>query len=146
MHRDGTAARGEKRMIVLGVADTDDVLGSDAHLPECGEQTGGLVYTRRQYHHRALVEDELEFEPELFNRGQNRVPMIVRGGDDHAPFDKRGDTAAPEQLCQRRMGSIGEASLGRSCGRIQNCAVFYHSGFEEMELWEDVQQLFEAVR
>src|SRR3954447_14427116 len=71
--------------------------------------------------------------------------MLVRGGDDHSPFDQRRDTAAPEQLCECRMGSIGEAPVGRSCGRIQNRAVFYHSGFEEIELWEDIQQLFEAA-
>jgi hypothetical protein len=81
--RDGALARRQEGMVVLGVADADDVVRRQMEVRERALEAGGLVHARRQHHDGALVEDHLELEAEVADGGEHR--RVVGGRPPPGP-------------------------------------------------------------
>ena len=70
-HGDTALAGAEQGMIIFGIADADGVVMGDAHFGKRGEHAGGLIDAGGQDHDRALVVDDLKFQAEFANDGEN---------------------------------------------------------------------------
>jgi hypothetical protein len=94
--RDADLAGLEQRVVVLGVADADDVVVRDAQIAERLEQPGALRHAGGQHHERLAVADDLQLEPgarDLLEHdlGVARVhrEQHVAGVDGHAARRER---------------------------------------------------------
>src|SRR5438309_3921419 len=68
---DAALAGAEQGVVIFGVADGDGVVMGDAHFGKRGEQAGALIDAGGQNHDRALVIDDLKFQSEFANDGEN---------------------------------------------------------------------------
>ena len=84
-HRGGAPAEAEERVVVLGVADADDVVRGEVQLLERGGQAGRLVHARGQHHDRPFVEDDLPLQAQLVDGIEDGALVRLDRGDDRAP-------------------------------------------------------------
>src|ERR1039458_2066190 len=61
----GTLTLAEKREVVFGVSDTDNIPPRELHLLQSSRQTAGFIHPDGQDHHRIFVEGDLPFEAKL---------------------------------------------------------------------------------
>src|SRR5690606_32988573 len=78
----GELAEPQERVVILGVADADDVVRRDREALERSLEAGRLVDAGRQDHDRALVEYDLQLEPVVADRLEHRRRMRLPGRDD----------------------------------------------------------------
>ena len=86
---DGVAASLQEGVIVFRVADRHDVVGGQAEIAERGFQPARLVDAGRQHHHRALVEHDLQLEPEVPDRLEHCRLVRLPGRDNRAADRQR---------------------------------------------------------
>ena len=83
----------QERVVVLGVADADDVVRRDLELLESGHEAGRFVHAGRQHHDGAFVEDDLQLEAELANRVEDGFFVRLARRHDDLAGGERGDAA-----------------------------------------------------
>ncbi len=132
-------------MIVLGIADRDDVTWVERKLLQRRPHSARLVDARRQNHHRALVEDDLQFEAERTDRLEHVVVVGRDRGDDDAPDRERRD-AAPLEKCDERGGRrLGQRHGLAGCRAVNECAVFGDDAVEQVEAREHPAEIAELA-
>ena len=105
----------DQGVVVLRVADRDDVVGRVAEFLERRQQARRLVDPGRQDHHRFLVEDDLEFQAQLVDGAQDgRLERLDRGDDDMTGRHGRGARALSRAA---NSGGGGSASVRTSLVR-----------------------------
>jgi hypothetical protein len=114
--RDGAAAHGEERVVVLRVADGDHVVRRQTTLDQRRGEAARLVDTRGQDHDRALVEDDLQLEAEPANRLQHDVLHRLPAGDDSAANRQRMHAALAQPPHERLGRRRRERGLAASTG------------------------------
>src|SRR5882724_834531 len=139
--RDATFAEPYQRMIVLGVTHAHRVMRRQAQLEESGFEASGLVHTRGEDHDRPFVEDDLQLEPEVTNRLEDLALVRLPGRHDAVTDGKRGDPAATKRLHELRGGSLPERLVLSVRGAVQESAVLGHHAIEDVDSWEDLQQI-----
>ena len=97
-------------MVVLGVADADDVVRRDLELLESGHEARRFVHAGRQDHDGAFVEDDLQLEAELANRVEDGCLVRLARRDDDLAGGERGDAALPEGRKKKRRRRFREPS------------------------------------
>ena len=128
-------------MVVLGVTDADNVVRRESQLIQGSAQAGGLVDSRRQHHHRALVEDYLMFQPQITDGLENQRLIRMPGGDDHAANRKWGHALRLERRDERRRRWLGQRQLlARGRGIDQRAVLSYHA-IEQIYARECAQQI-----
>ena len=103
--------RPQEGMVVLRVADGDNVERRQAERRQRRRESTRLVDAGRQHHHRALVEDDLQLETELLDRIEH---LGLIPGCHVATMDRpteRGDTS------RRRNAAMNSAGGGGASGR-----------------------------
>ena len=96
------AAGMKERMVVLCVANGDDVVRRQPQHSKRHFESGRLVDTRRQDHDRPLVEYDLMLEPEVANCGENGRPVRVPRSDDDPTDRQRRHPALSQPFDERR--------------------------------------------
>ena len=100
-----------------------------------------LFDARRQHHHRALVEHDVQLEAELAHRLQHDVLHRLPGGDDAAADRQRLHAAlaqARDELLGRRRGEHG---LAAGAGLVEQRAVLGHDQIATAELGKHAFQI-----
>jgi hypothetical protein len=82
--RNGAAAGAEKRVVVLRVADADDIERRQTQSCQRRRQAARLVHTGRQHHDSSLVEDDLQLQPQIPDHVQDDLFVRLPGRDDAA--------------------------------------------------------------
>src|SRR5581483_1999092 len=104
-------AHAQEGVVILGIADADYVVRREAQFAQRRLQARALIDTRRQHHHRALVEDDLQLQPQLADGFDHRGLLRLPGGDDalanrerlHASFFEAAHEGLPWSFAQRRL-------------------------------------------
>ena len=113
---------GEEGVVVLGVADGDDVVRRQAQLVRarrrgrspCSRPTGRTITA-------PLLKITCEFEAELADHLEDGRLVRLPGGDDHPADRDRPDPAAPERRDERRRAAARPARVSaRSSGRYSS--------------------------
>jgi hypothetical protein len=81
----GTLTPTEKREVIFGVSDTDNIPPRELHLLQGSHQTAGFIYANGQDHHRIFVEDDLTVDAKLTNHLKDRILVRPQGRDNGAP-------------------------------------------------------------
>lgn len=103
-------------------------------------QSRTLVQPGWQYHHGALIEDDLQFQPELLNRLQHR--LLMRFPRSHNAMPRFERHPAPLQLLQKGRGGRIAQRLRLPALRIeQQCTVLRNHSVENVEPWENLLQI-----
>ena len=100
--RDAAFTDPDERMVVLGVTHAHAVVRRQPQLEQRGFQAGGLVRARRQDHDRALVENDLQLEPEITDRLEHRALIRLPGRHDAMPHGQRRDPAGAQRFHELR--------------------------------------------
>ena len=135
--RCGALAQSQESVVVLGVADADRVVRRQTEFRERRDEAGRLVHARWQDHHRALVEDDLQFEPIVVNGLQHFFLMRFPGRDDDAAGRDRADAARLELGREARRRRLSENARLLCLGVVDGRAVLHHGSIEEIDSWED---------
>ena len=138
---DGAAARAEEGLVVLGVADADDIVRRQAEALERALEAPGLVDVAGQHHHRALVEDDVQLERKVVDGLEHDRLVRFPGGDDGAA-DRRGRHAEVLQtLHERRRRRLGERGFLLLCGVEEKGPVLGNDEVEQLQLREGPLQV-----
>jgi len=130
---DRKAARLHESMVVLGVADGHDIVGGQAEIVERRLQAARLVDAGWQDHHRALVEDDLQFEPEVPNCFEHGF-LIGFPSRDNGAADRQRSDALRAQPLDESFGRLGRQRLFLPGRRVvEERAVFRDDAVEEIE-------------
>ncbi len=141
-HGNATLASVEQGMIVFSVADADGVVMGEAHFGKGREEAGSLVDAGGQNHDRAFVVNDLKFQPEFANYGENPgVLLLPSVHNDRA--DGEGHTMPAKSVYEYSLGRLGKQLYFRCRRAIEKRAVFRHDSLEEWELREDSLQIRE---
>ena len=132
-------------MVVLGVADADDVVRRDLELLERGHEPRRLVDAGRQDHDGAFVEDHLQLEAELADRFEHgRLVRLARRDDDLADGERR-DAALAQSGEQRRRRRLREPAPLLRRGPIEQRAVLGDDALEDREVRVDGHEIVELA-
>ena len=129
----------QQRVIVLRVADGCDVVRGQAQPRERASESGGLVHRRGQHHDRALVEDDLQLQPEVADRLQHGgFVRLHRRDDGRADADRH---PAPVQCLDECPGRrIGEDLALPGRRKVQQGTVLGDHAIESVDLRKDAEQ------
>ena len=81
----GTLTPAEKREVIFGVSDTDNIPPRELHFLQGSPQTAGFIYANGQDHHRIFVEDDLTVDAKLTNHLKYRILVRPQGRDKGTP-------------------------------------------------------------
>ena len=141
----GALAELQERVVVLGVADADDVVRRDLELLERGHEPRRLVDAGRQDHDGAFVEDDLQLEAELADRFEHgRLVRLARRDDDLAGGE-RGDAALAQSGEQRRRRRLREPAPLLRRRAIEQRAVLGDDALEDREVRMDAHEIVELA-
>ena len=132
-HRRGATAGMQECVIVLCVAHSDHIVRRELELRERGIQSRRLVHARRQYHHRALVENDLQFQTELTDHFEDRGLVRLPGRDDRVPDRQRRNIALLELFHENSRRSRRDHVLLARRRLIEQRAVFRHNEVENAD-------------
>ena len=112
--------------------------GDRPHLLQGGGQPGRLVDAGRQHHHRALVEDHLQLQPQVADGFEDGGLVRLPGGDDHpADRDRLRRRAARRRLDERCRAAARPAASPLAGGAVEQGAVLGDDPLEEVDVGED---------
>ncbi len=140
-HRDRHPAKIQEGKIVLGIPHCDNVAGRDVEFLECGSQPAFLVDTGRQHHHGALVEDDLQLQPQVAYGGQHLALVRLPACDDHAPHRQGRHPGIPQPLGELRRGSGGQRPFLLGRGLVEQRAVLGHDQVEQVQAGHAADQV-----
>ena len=141
----GAFAHRQESMVVLRVAHADAVVRRELHFRERGGKAACLVHARRQHHHGALVEDDLQLEPELLDDVEDDLVLGCPGGDDH-PADGQGrHVPLFERLYEGGGGPLCQRLLGVRRRRVEQRAVLGDDLVEDLQLPEMIREVVELA-
>ncbi len=141
--RHGAFAEAQKSVVVLRVADADDVVSRHLQLAEREGEAAGLVDPGGEDHHRSLVEDDLHLEAEVPNDVEHGVLVRARSRDDDVADGERGDSLVaerPDELFRRRAAVDLFPPAGRM---IDQGPVLGDDPLEKIRPGENCEQVFE---
>ena len=139
--RDRATADRQEGVIVLGVADGHDIVARETELAQRRLQAAGLVDAGRQHHHRALVEGDLQLQPQLADRLQDHRLHRLPGRDDAAADRQRLDIALAQA---RHEGFRRRSATGVSrpvAGLVEQRAVLDHGEVAKVQFGEHPLQV-----
>ena len=139
--RDGAAAGPQERMIVFCVADPDDIERRQAQPRERGGQAARLVDPGREHHHRPLVEDDLQFQPEVANCLEHDGFIRLPRCDDAAADRERRHFAALQLFDEERRWSLSERDLLPRRRVDEERPVLEHGEIEQVEIGKHPSQI-----
>ena len=137
-------AEAQECMVVLGVADADDVVRGEAQLVERDGEPGRLVDPRGEHHDGPFIEDDLPLQAHLADRLEDGALMGLDGRDDRTPDGYRRDAPLADGLDQRRRRRLAQHLLLAAGGPVEQRAILDDHAIEEVDLREDLQQLLES--
>ena len=118
--RDRAPAERQEGVVVLRVADADDVVRRQTQLVERGGQARRLVDAGRQHHDGALVEDDLQLQAQLADRLEHRRPRAAPDvATITAPTRQRRHAARRQPLRRTPPAPGGPSSRSSRVGRPQ---------------------------
>jgi hypothetical protein len=144
-HGDAALAGGQERVVVLGVAHADGVAWREPERVERGGQAGALVDAAREHHDGALVEDDLQLEPEVVDLLEHVELMRLARGDDDLADAEGSDAALPQPLDQARRRRLTERPRLVRTRQVQQAAVLGDDGVAGGGVGEDAQQVVELA-
>ena len=144
-HCGGHLAMHQEGMVVFRIAHADGVVRGKLHRGEGCRQTGGLVDARRQHHHRALVEDHLQLQPQLVDGGKHRRLVGLPCGDDGVSDGQRRHVPIAQRLNQRLRGRLRQQLDFARRGSVQHGAVLGHDPLEQVQARKDALQIFQLA-
>ena len=121
-------------MVVLRVAHAHGVVRRQAQRFERRDQAAGLVHTGRQHHHRALVEDDLQLQPQLADHLQHDRVVRLPGRHDAAPHGERLDTAFLQLANEGLRWRVGQRPFLSGRRRVEQRTVFRDDEIEHVKL------------
>ena len=139
--RDRAAADREKRMVVLRVAHRHDIMAGEAELMQRRIEPAGLVDAGRQDHHRALVEGDLQLQPQLADRVEDDRLHRLPGRNDAASNRQRLDTAFAQTRHKGFRRRIGDRHLPAGARLVEQRPVLDDGEVAQGQFWEDPLQV-----
>ena len=141
-HRHREAGEAEEGVVVLGVADADRIVRGHAEAAERLLEPALLRDGRRQHHDGLAIEDDLQLEPEVVDRAQDRRVVRHHRRDDDAP--RREGHARPLERGEKgRRGRRREVVHPLGARLVEHGAVLRDDPVEEVELGTHDEQVVE---
>ena len=142
-HRHAALAEPEEGVVVLRVAHAHAVVRGESQLEQRGFEPRRLVHSGRQDHDRALVEDDLELEPEVPDGLEHSRLVRLPGRHQAMPHGERRDPAGAER--GNEVGGWGfPERLVLSAGRaVDDSAVLGDHAVEHLDVRKDGEQILD---
>lgn len=144
-HRNPALAEAQERVIVLGVADADHVVGRQTELAERLGETGRLAQARRQHHHGVFVERHMQLESEITDDLEDGDLVGLPGRNDHPADRDRGNPALPQRTDKRFGRRIAEELFLARCGPIDDSAVLSDDPVEQLDVRTYREQILQLA-
>ena len=144
-HRNPALAEVQEGVIVLGVADADDVVCRQTELAERLGEAGRLAQARRQHHHGVLVERHMQLESEITDDLEDGGLMGLPRRHDHPADRDRGNTTLPQRADKRFGRRLAEELFLARCRAIDDSAVLCNDSVEQLDVRTDREQVLQLA-
>ena len=143
--RNAALAEVQERVIVLGVADADHVVGRQTELAERLAKAGRLAQAGRQHHHGVFVERHMQLETQIADDFEDGGLVGLPGGNNDAA-DRQGRHTALPQGADEGFGRRLAEELFLARGRVvDDRAVLCDDAVEQLDVRTGREQILQLA-